>query len=430
MSATDDDGPARPDSLSRRGALLWGIGAALGIGVIATLHYTASHADGAAPHQLYRRLFYVPIVISAWVFGRRGGLVAAAATVLLYVPHAFGLLGLHRDPASVIDKGAEMVLYVGIGALVGTFVDRERGIAVRVIALLREREQSLTQRDRLLREKEVALASRDRLLEERAATIAQRDAALVELRDTQASLSASEQHAAMGYLTAGLAHEIRNPLGSILGSAEILRDALSDDARDRRIADLLIRETQRLNEVLTRFLRFAGQEPRREEPTDLSELTEEVLALVAAEAKQRSVRISHVRCSAMPTMPIEASQVRQVILNLLVNAMQVQPEGGQIRVVSGHEAEGGRDSVFVRVEDSGPGVPPEERTAVFHPYYSTRDGGTGLGLAISRRVATEHGGSLSVRDSPLGGAAFELRLPVRGESAGQLPLAPPEGDLP
>ncbi len=86
--------------------------------------------------------------------------------------------------------------------------------------------------------------------------------------------------------------------------------------------------------------------------------------------------------------------------------------------------------MFVRVEDSGPGVPPEERTAVFHPYYSTRDGGTGLGLAISRRVATEHGGSLSVRDSPLGGAAFELRLPVRGESAGQLPLAPPEGDLP
>jgi len=363
--------------VNRRG--LWAAGVAVGIGVITLLHYTSGHEDGVSPHHLYRRLFYLPILVAAWRFGLRGGLAASLVTVAVYAPHAFGWFGLHADPASVIDKVAEMVLYVGIGALVGWFVDRERGVAVRLRGLLDER-----------------------------------DGALAELREAQDSLVAAEQQAAMGYLTAGLAHEIRNPLGSIRGSAEILGDELKDADR-QRIAGVLVRETERLDGVLTRFLRFAGQEPSEPEPTDLAALADEVLELVAAEGRQRGVELHHQRCSSMPTVPLDAGKLRQLLLNLVVNAMQVQPDGGTVRVLCGVDDGGGARPLFVRVEDAGPGVSEAEAGSIFHPYYSGRPGGTGLGLSIARRVAVEHGGTLDVASSALGGASFELRLPLPGQ---------------
>jgi signal transduction histidine kinase len=355
------------------------LGVVIGIAVIATLHYTAGHDAGA--HHLYRRLFYLPILAAAYSFGFRGGLGAAFGTVAVYVPHAFGLFDIHPDPASFVDKVAEMILYVGIGGMVGWFVDRERAVAVRLRGLLQERDL----------------------------TIDERDGALDALREAQNRLAAAEQDAAMGHLTAGLAHEIRNPLASIRGSAEILRDAAEEDSL-RRMGDLLVQETERLDGVLTRFLRFAGREPRREEPTVLSGLVDEVLELVTAEAQSRGVELHHLTCSVTPTVLLDAGQVRQVILNLVLNAMQAQPGGGTIRVVSGI-AEDSPCPLFVRVEDSGSGVAPTDRAEVFHPYFSNRPGGTGLGLAVSRKVASEHGGTLTVAESPLGGASFELRLP-------------------
>ena len=356
--------------------IAWALGVTAGIAVVSILHYTAGHEHGASPHHLYRRLFYLPILGAAWAFGLRGGLLAAAVTVAVYVPHAFGLGGLHPDPASNIDKGAEILLYLGIGGLVGLFVDRERGVSARLRQLLGER-----------------------------------DDALVELRDAQDGLVTAENQAAIGHLTAGLAHEIRNPLGSIRGSAEILGEEIPDDDR-ARIAGLLVRETERLDEVLTRFLRFAGSEPSHVAPANLSEVVDEVVSLVEAEAKQRSVAVHHLACCATPTIPLDVGKMRQLLLNLVVNALQAQPDGGQIRIVSGIDDRGGARPLFARIEDAGPGLDHDQAGAIFHPYVSSRPGGTGLGLAIARGVATEHGGTLQVTESALGGAAFELRLPV------------------
>ena len=357
---------------------------AAAVALLAVLHYTAGHHSADTAHHLYRRLFYLPILAAAWGWGARGGLLLAAATVTVYVPHAFGLFGLHMDPASTIDKGAELLLYVGIGWLVGWFVDRERGTSERLRGLLVEREQSIAQRDR----------------------------ALDELQTAQETLVQSEHQAAMGFLTAGLAHEIRNPLGAVRGGAEILRDAGQADAQQQRVGQLLVKETERLDGVLTRFLRFARRERGQSELTCVSDLVDEVVELVDSEAQQRGVKLEHLRCSATPTVLLEAGAIRQVLLNLVVNAMQVQPDGGEVRLVSGLDDGHGELPLFVRVEDAGPGVPEAERAAVFHPYYSTRPGGTGLGLAISRRVVTEHGGTLNVEAASLGGAVFELRLPL------------------
>ncbi len=355
---------------------------ALAVMGVATLHYTAGHGDPASAHHLYRRLFYVPILAAAWTWGARGGLVVAGAVVAVYLPHAFGLFGTHIDPASSIDKVAEMILYLGIGGLVGWFVDRERGAAGELRGLLAERDR----------------------------TIEQRDDALEELRTAQDSLLQSEHQAALGFLTAGLAHEIRNPLGSIRGCAELLSDG-GEDAQRERVSALLVRETERLDGVLTRFLRFARQERTDAAPSDIGRLVDEVVELVAGEASGRGVEVSHLRCSELPVVRVDRGGVQQVLLNLVVNALQVQEDGGTVRIVSGVE-ENGEPRLFVRVEDAGPGVPIDQRAAVFHPYYSTRPDGTGLGLAVSRRVLAEHGGTLQVEDASLGGASFVLRLPI------------------
>jgi two-component system sensor histidine kinase HydH len=352
------------------------------------LHYTTGHHGGSASaHHLYRRLFYLPILAASWGWGIRGGLLVAGAVIAIYLPHAFGLFGVHPDPASAIDKGAEILLYGGVGGLVGWFVDRERGTSRRLRGLLAEREQTLGERDR----------------------------ALEELRDAQETLVQSEHQAAMGFLTAGLAHEIRNPLGAIRGSAEILGKAPSGDERTQRVAARLVDETERLDGVLTRFLHFARHERGEAQPTNLADMADEVVQLVGAEAAQRGIDISHQRCSPTPTVLLDGGALRQVLLNLVLNAMQVQPEGGKVRLHSGVDSEAGALPLFARVEDAGPGIPPEERAAVFHPYYSTRAGGTGLGLAISQRVVADHGGVLKVGDGALGGASFELRLPLNGD---------------
>ena len=360
-----------------RGALIAGA-----VIVLGALHYTAGHhGDAAHAHHLYRRLFYLPILAAAWSWGTRGGLGVSLSVVAVYVPHAFGLFGAHADPASSVDKVAEILLYVAIGGMVGWFVDRERGTSKRLRALL-----------------------------------GQRDKALEDLHTAQETLVQAEHQAAMGFLTAGLAHEIRNPLGAIRGAAEILGDATTEPV-PARAASILVAETERLDGVLTRFLRFARPENGPLEVANLSTIVEEVAELVGAEAEQRGVAIMHVKCSATPSAELDTGAVRQVLLNLVVNAMQVQPEGGQIRLLSGIDTDAAGLPLFVRVEDAGPGIPEAQRAAVFHPYYSTRPGGTGLGLAISRRVLTEHGGTVRVGDGALGGASFEIRLPVTREEA-------------
>lgn len=358
----------------RHGLLLAVLG---GILLLTGLHYTAGHDHGASPHHLYRRLYYFPILGAAWGWGMRGGLASAVAVIAVYVPHAFGLLGFHADPASTIDKVAEILLYAAIGTFVGAVMDRER-------------------------KDKVALTR----------SIDERDTALAELREAQDVLVQAEHQAAMGFLTAGLAHEIRNPLGSIRGAAELLASRQQGETEER-VAGVLVRETERLDDVLTRFLKFAGSEPSGRIPTSVSSLAEEVIELVSSEASQRGITVSHLRCTETPTVLLDAVSLRQALLNLVLNAMQVQEPGGVVRVVSGFEDGGGPRPLFLRVEDAGPGVPDEQRGAVFHPYFSTRPGGTGVGLAVSRRVVTEQGGTIEVGDSALGGARFELRLPLK-----------------
>ena len=216
-----------------------------------------------------------------------------------------------------------------------------------------------------------------------------------------------EKLAALGEMAAVLAHEIRNPLGAIRGHAQLAAARLAGDERGARSIATVIAETTRLAALVDALLRYARPRPPDRQDTDFGALCESVVALAADEAAAVGVSFSVERDAEGPHGSCDADQVEQVLLNLVRNALQAQPDGGRALVTARRE----RDGVTIRVEDSGPGIPSADRDRVFAPFVTSRAEGTGLGLAIARQIAEAHGGSLTVGESEMGGAALVLRLP-------------------
>jgi len=225
----------------------------------------------------------------------------------------------------------------------------------------------------------------------------------------EAAVRRSDRLAALGQLSAGLAHELRNPLGSIKGSADLLaRSASRDDAASRKIAgelaEIISAEVDRTNSLVTRFLDFARPlEPRLE----MADVTA-VIDRAARRAKLDPVR--HYSTS-LPGIPIDPELMEQVFLNLLTNAAQSAPTGTPIEVRT-REVDGEAE---VSVIDHGCGIAPGQMEAIFNPFVTTKQDGVGLGLAIVSKIVDGHGGKISVESEPGKGSAFRVRLPVRSK---------------
>ena len=226
-------------------------------------------------------------------------------------------------------------------------------------------------------------------------------------REAGEGLRRHEKLAALGRLSAGLAHEIRNPLNTLA----VLSYAMIEQASqsDPRLADLeVVRdEVRRMSLLLDQFLDFARPRPPRFRRHRIDEILEETLLLIGAEAAKRGVRLE--RSWAEGTVPVwaDGDQLKQVFLNLLLNAMQAMPEGGWLRAATSRAAGG----VVVEIRDSGPGIDPAVRERLFEPFVTTRAGGTGLGLPISARIVEGHSGELRLESEPGGGTAAIVWLP-------------------
>lgn len=233
--------------------------------------------------------------------------------------------------------------------------------------------------------------------------------------------------AALGEMAAGLAHEIRNPLGAIKGAAQYLDPAQLGE-EDGEILQVIVEEVDRLNVVVTQFLDYARPVKPTVIPVDVNEVVERTVKLLQVDLDESvvlEVQLDPQRPSAMS----DAEQLKQVLMNLVQNAMQAMPEGGRITITTGstHDDPAGfhlsgrsTDFVEIRVRDSGPGLPEEHREHIFVPFFTTKKRGTGLGLAISQRIIRSHGGSISVQSRPGEGAEFLIRLPAadrRNETA-------------
>jgi two-component system, NtrC family, sensor histidine kinase HydH len=236
------------------------------------------------------------------------------------------------------------------------------------------------------------------------------------LKQAQAEARRAERLAALGQLSAGLAHEIRNPLGVIKGSAELLQQKLSgSDSLPRELAGFIYTEVNRLSALVGRFLDFARPSKLELHPESMTEVMERSLKAMTQQGAGAKVEVHREFSDNLPPVMLDPELCEQAFTNLLLNACEAMGEqGGELRVrIYPRSAEDGAgQSVVVEIEDSGPGVPVELREQIFNPFVTTKKSGVGLGLAIVSKIVDSHGGLVTLGDAPGHGARFTLRFPA------------------
>ena len=220
-----------------------------------------------------------------------------------------------------------------------------------------------------------------------------------------------EQNALMGTVAAGIAHEIRNPLSTLRMHLQLLREDWENpiterEQKGRKRIDVLLRETERMEAVVSGLVRFAAGHAPRLEKTNLNALAGELLDFLGPQAERSRIKLIREFARDLPTVEVDPNLIRQAILNLLVNAQQVLPSGGEIRV---RTAENGQ-YVRLSVADNGPGIPAEHREKIFNLYFSTKPGGTGLGLPTVKKIVEEHQGKIEVETEVNKGTTFTICL--------------------
>lgn len=346
-----------------------------GIAFTSAGHYLTPR-DMRLWHGIFQRLYYLPVVYAAIAFGWIGGLAAAILAAILYIPHIVMMWGHEQHYA--LEQYAEIFMFLAVGIVTGVLSDRER----KRRSELQATAQKLSQVYR-------------------------------ELQDTFEQVKRADRLSAIGQLAAGLAHEIRNPLASIDGAAEVLDVADDQPQLRKETVGIIRKECSRLNRLLTSLLDFAR--PRRPEwrHVDLPKVLDSVIDLVS-HSGGKGIRFHKETARGVPRLLGDEEQLTQVVLNLTLNAAQAMPEGGDVWLTIRPEDDG----IVIQVRDQGHGIPEENMDKIFDPFFTTKDTGTGLGLSVVHQIVTQHGGTVNVTRNPDGGTTFSLFFPqTRGEVA-------------
>ena len=234
-----------------------------------------------------------------------------------------------------------------------------------------------------------------------------------ESRGPDQQLIHAEKMAALGQTISGVAHELNNPLTTILSWSERLAERAADDA-SRRGAEVIQREARRAARIVRNLLTFARMRHSTRSLIDVSQVVRETLAMRAEEQRAASIALIADLASNLPTVLADAHQLQQVVLNLVSNAEQAMAAHGRgtLAVRTSHDPQ--RGVVVLEVNDDGPGIPPEVRAKIFRPFFTTKRAGTGtgLGLTVASAIVQEHGGRIRASSGPEGGASFVVELPV------------------
>ncbi len=233
---------------------------------------------------------------------------------------------------------------------------------------------------------------------------------VTQIRKMEDRVKISEKQAALVRIAAGMAHEIRNPLASIRGATELLSLSAPGPAKEKRLLDIVIRESDRLNALLADFLRTVSGRHAARGRIILSDLVQETVDLFTSQLKPRGGVSVETLIHKGVEIEGDPGQLRQALWNLLTNAADAVAEAGLIGVVLG--VDGRRGEAMLKVHDSGPGIPPEIRDRIFEPFTTTKERGTGLGLSIVLGVVQAHHGTIDLESAPEKGTLFVLRLPL------------------
>jgi len=340
------------------------------------------HTGEVGINSSYYPIYYLPVVTAALYCGPWMTLLWTMVASAAYCSYLF------IDPA--------MEDYELTGEAIGLLALRIMFFLLAAMVVNRFSEQSRHQ-TQLYRELAERLAETNRRLEQ-----------------AQAEARRSERLAALGQLSAGLAHEIRNPLGVIKGSAEMLTQKLqASDELSRELAGYISTEVNRLSALVTEFLDFARPLHAQLQPGNVTAVVDRALEIVAFRWKGKPVSVERHYADGLPMVPLDESLCEQAFLNLVQNAYEAMEEqGGTLRVETRIATVKGRNGVQVVLADSGPGVPDRLREEIFNPFVTTKKTGVGLGLSIVSKIVDGHGGRIQVENGEEGGARFTLFFPL------------------
>ena len=347
---------------------------ALGVAVLlVSVFHFLTPVESLVLHQIYQRLYYIPIILTALLYGWRGGLGAALLASLSYVPHV-ALHWEHQNYDYALNQYAEIALFFVIGAVTGWLGDQKR----------RERERA----ERINTELQNAYA---------------------ELRETVGQLLQAERLSSLAEIASGVVHEVRNPLGAIKGAVEILEDELAPDSPRREFARIAKTEVERIDKLVQEFFDFARPPKLSKTAVDVNELIRTVESLYESQAAAQKVTIKTELANDLQPIEADAEQIEQVLLNLILNALQAMPDGGTLTIRT-NQAPG---TIVIEIEDTGGGIAAKDRGRIFDPFFTTKDKGTGLGLSIAHKIVALHGGKL-IAENGAEGAVFRMRLQRTG----------------
>jgi len=325
------------------------------IGVISVVHYLYLFpVRMSVTRELVSRAYFFPIIFAALWFGLRGGVLAPVIVAAICLPYSIIAMEQHR--VYFYDEILQMFLFILVGSLLGILKDRE-------------------QRQRVLNERLQALA-------------------------------------ALGETIASVAHEMKNILIPIRGFLRRMREDPSLDKKTASYLEIVDTESAKLDKMTQDMLAFGRFSPLQRKEVEVSDLVEDVKRILHNEFRDRRVHFI-CQCECRTRASLDTEKIRQVLINLLHNALQASPEGGEVRLSADCD---GRAVKFV-VEDQGVGIPAANLDRIFQPFFTTKPQGTGLGLPIAQRIVREHGGQIQVKSVLGNGTRFTLTFPISEETA-------------
>ncbi len=321
---------------------------------ISVANYTLRHNQiGFA--LIFQPLYFVPVILAAFWFGIRGAISTSAAITILYLPFATSYF--RALTAFEIESVLEVLTLNIVAAMIGWLRDRERA-----------RQQQLVESERL---------------------------------------------AAIGRAVSSVAHDMKTPLVAIGGFARLARERFPADDPDREKLGIIIRETQRLEYLVCEMLDYSGSLRLSPAEENLARIIGESLAVVQEIAAGKGVQICGDIDHMLPQLVCDGMRIKQMLINLLTNAIDSSPEGGRVCV----KARSANSEMILEVVDSGSGIPRAQRHLIFEPFFTTKSSGTGLGLPVVKKIVEAHLGALQIVENPDRGLTFRIALPMMSKSA-------------
>lgn len=367
---------------AQKNQLQWWILIGIMITLISVLHYTTPTMKWQY-HLIFMQSYFIPILIGAFQFGIRGGIITAGAVTILYFPHV--MLQWGGLVEENLMRFLQILLFNVIGYLTGLKAQREMEEKQKLQALAQELKMNYT---KLQQQSE-------------------------HLQELEEQLRLSDRLAVIGELTASLAHEIRNPLSAIRGAVEIIRDEVPEKMRNFEFFKILIDDTKRLSEVIENHLSYARRQKQIVTYYKINDVCSNSVLMLKNQAKKQSIEIELQLTEQDILLKGNSNDLRQILINLLMNSIQAIDGTGHITLrTEKYSPAENEHTLNISIIDTGHGLTEEEISKIFHSFYTTKPNGTGLGLAIVKRIVDNNKWHIEVNSIPKKETQFTLSIPL------------------